>query len=73
MGFGTELQGRTSQEALVKLQDAEIRLLEGMKKCLTHRIKCDRDYAQALTTMVNIAQRVENAELQTPLFQVCRS
>ena len=71
MGFGTELQSQQSHEALLRLQDAEIRLLECMKKCLTQRIKCDRDYALALTQMVNIAQKVEQAEFsQNPVFLV---
>ena len=70
MGFGADLQGRTSHEALLRLQDTEIRLLENMKKCMTHRIKADRDYTTALGQMVQIAKKFENNEFQSPVFQV---
>jgi len=36
----------------VARQDAELRLLENMKRCLSLRIKCDREYAIALNTVV---------------------
>ena len=70
MGFGTELQRRESHEALLKLQDAEIRLLENMKQCLNLRIKSDRDYAKALTNVCNCAQKFENSDFNSPIFQV---
>ncbi len=71
MGFDTELQGRTSHEALLSLQDAEIRLLETMRKCLVQRVKSDREYAMGLNTMVSMAHKVDNmGEFTTPVFQV---
>ncbi|XP_064645641.1 tyrosine-protein kinase Fer-like isoform X2 [Lineus longissimus] len=69
MGFGTELQRKESHEALLKLQDAEIRLLENMKQCLNLRIKSDRDYAKALTNVCNCAQKFENSDFNSPIFQ----
>ena len=52
MGFSSSLQGEAAHEALVARQDAELRLLENMKRCLSLRIKCDREYAIALNTVV---------------------
>ena len=50
MGFSSNLQGAT--EALLARQDGEIRLLENMKRCLTLRIKADREYAINLNGFV---------------------
>ena len=62
MGFGTELQGRESHDALIQIQDTELRLLENMKSCLSKRIEGDRKYIQALTAFVQTAQKIENTE-----------
>ena len=70
MGFGTDLQGKASHEALLRVQDAEIRLLENMKQCFNRRIKSDRDYALSLYGVIQQAQRIENSEFTTPMFQV---
>lgn len=71
MGFDTELQSQSSHESLLKLQDTEIRLLETIKKCVTQRVKCDRDYAQSLTALSNIAGKFDNPEnFSSPLFKV---
>ena len=52
MGFSSSLQGETAHEALLARQDAELRLLENMKRCLALRIKCDREYAISLNTAI---------------------
>lgn len=52
MGFSA-LQGKGVHEALLARQDSEIRLIETMRRCLSQKAKCDRDYA---TAMVNVAQ-----------------
>ncbi|CRL07875.1 CLUMA_CG020915, isoform B [Clunio marinus] len=52
MGFSA-MQGKGVHEALLARQDAEIRLIETMRRCLSQKAKCDRDYATAL---VNVAQ-----------------
>ena len=71
MGFGTELQGSSSHEALLTLQDNEIRVLENIRKCLSMRIKCDRDYSAQLSQMVATAQRLEvNKDYETPVYKV---
>ena len=44
MGFSSALQGSASHEAILIRIDAELRLLENMKRCLGLRIKSDRKY-----------------------------
>ena len=60
MGFSSSLQGPASHEALLARQDAEIRLLENMKRCLGLRIKADREYAVALNSFA--LQAAKNME-----------
>ncbi|XP_006872321.1 PREDICTED: tyrosine-protein kinase Fer-like [Chrysochloris asiatica] len=54
MGFGSELQN--SHEAVLKLQDWELRLLETVKKFMALRIKSDKEYA---TTLQNLCNQVD--------------
>ena len=70
MGFSTELQGQASHEALLRLQETEIQLLEVVKRCVVQRVKCDRDYASAISAMLVTAHKFDNAEFETPTFQV---
>ncbi|KAG8456325.1 hypothetical protein GDO86_002204 [Hymenochirus boettgeri] len=51
MGFGTEL--KCSHDALLKLQDWELRILESVKKFMSLRIKSDKEYASALQNLCN--------------------
>ncbi|XP_068103518.1 tyrosine-protein kinase Fer [Hyperolius riggenbachi] len=51
MGFGKDL--RFSHDALLKLQDWELRLLETVKKFMALRIKSDKDYASTLQNLCN--------------------
>lgn len=62
MGFSTDLQDAFSHEALVSLQEAELRLLENMKKCIILRAKCDRDYAASLTMVSAQAQKLDQSK-----------
>ena len=62
MGFSAALQGTAAHEALLARQDAELLLLENMRRCLALRIKCDRDYAVALNTVV----------FQSGKFELCK-
>ena len=52
MGFSIALQGPAAHEALLARQDAELLLLENMRRCLALRIKCDREYSIALNAVV---------------------
>ena len=51
MGFGSDL--RNSQEAVLELQDWEVRLLETVKKFMALRIKSDKEYAYTLQNLCN--------------------
>ncbi|XP_053387750.1 tyrosine-protein kinase Fer-like isoform X4 [Mercenaria mercenaria] len=62
MGFGTDFQGRESHDALLRIQDTEIRLLENMKSCLHKRIEGDRKYLHSLTSFVQLAMKMEDTE-----------
>ncbi|XP_043273873.1 tyrosine-protein kinase Fer isoform X2 [Venturia canescens] len=59
MGFSTTLQGQSSHEALLGRQDAEIKLLETMRRCLTTKVKSDREYASAISSLTVQGKKVE--------------
>lgn len=54
MGFGSDL--KNSHEAVLKLQDWELRLLETVKKFMALRIKSDKEYA---STLQNLCHQVD--------------
>nr|CAD7429172.1 unnamed protein product [Timema monikensis] len=62
MGFSTNLQGRAAHEALLCRQEAELRLLTTMRGCLVNKIKCDRQYADALASVVVQGRKIEKTE-----------
>ena len=62
MGFSSALQGQTAHEALLVRQDAELRLLETMKRCLAQKVKCDKEYAIALTTVAQQGLKVDRSD-----------
>ncbi|XP_053632770.1 tyrosine-protein kinase Fer isoform X4 [Cherax quadricarinatus] len=59
MGFSASLQGERSHTALLARQDAELRLLDTMRRVLVARAKCDRDYAAALTHLAHTAAKMD--------------
>ncbi|KAK5649914.1 hypothetical protein RI129_000943 [Pyrocoelia pectoralis] len=62
MGFSTNLQGRSAHEALLLRQDAELRLLETMKRCMILKVKCDREYAVALSAAVTQGLKIDRSD-----------
>lgn len=62
MGFSSNLQGKAAHEALLCRQDAELRLLDTMRRCLANKVKCDREYAVAITSVALQGQKLERAE-----------
>ncbi|XP_037027002.1 tyrosine-protein kinase Fer isoform X2 [Bradysia coprophila] len=62
MGFSSLLQGRAAHEALLVRQDAELRLLDTMKRCLTQKVKCDKEYAIALTAASQQGLKIDRAD-----------
>jgi len=73
MGFSSSLQGDSAHEALITRQDAELRLLENMKRCITLRVKCDREYSIALNSVVLQAQKMDKVEMAGSLVAQCWS
>ncbi|KAG2466469.1 FER kinase, partial [Polypterus senegalus] len=59
MGFGRDL--RNSNEALLKLQDWEIKLLETVKKFMSLRVKSDKEYASLLQNIIQQVDKHENS------------
>ncbi|XP_059478852.1 tyrosine-protein kinase Fer isoform X2 [Neocloeon triangulifer] len=65
MGFSTALQGQGAHEVLLQRQDAELRLLDTMRRCLASKLKCDRDFAQGVAGVAAQATKRDwNDELQ---------
>lgn len=62
MGFSSAVQGRVAHEAILLRQDAEIRLLDTMKRCLASKVKCDREYALALSSVASQGMKMDRAE-----------
>ncbi|XP_070168524.1 tyrosine-protein kinase Fer isoform X3 [Polyergus mexicanus] len=62
MGFSTSLQGQASHEALLARQDAEIKLLETMRRCLTMKVKSDREYASTVSSFIVQGKKIERSE-----------
>lgn len=62
MGFSAALQGKAAHEALLCRQDAELRLLDLMRRCVQSKARSDRDYALALGALVQQGLKVERAE-----------
>lgn len=51
MGFSSELCTPQGHGVLQQMQEAELRLLEGMRKWMAQRVKSDREYAGLLHHM----------------------
>lgn len=62
MGFSSALQGKSAHDALLSRQDAELRLLEIMKRCLLQKVKCDKEYAIALTAAAQNGLKIDRAD-----------
>ncbi|XP_062998940.1 tyrosine-protein kinase Fes/Fps [Elgaria multicarinata webbii] len=59
MGFGLQLGCPEGHSALLQLQEAELRLLEGLRKWMAQRAKSDREYAALLHQMHCLAGKQE--------------
>uniref|UniRef100_A0A8C5M5A2 Tyrosine-protein kinase n=1 Tax=Leptobrachium leishanense TaxID=445787 RepID=A0A8C5M5A2_9ANUR len=63
MGFGTAFSCSNGHNALLRLQDTELKLMESMKKWLLQRSKSDKEYASLLHQMFTL---VEKQDLSSP-------
>uniref|UniRef100_A0A7M4EFH6 Tyrosine-protein kinase n=1 Tax=Crocodylus porosus TaxID=8502 RepID=A0A7M4EFH6_CROPO len=61
MGFGSDL--KYSHDALLKLQDWELRLLEAVKKFMAMRVKSDKEYASTLQNLCNQVDKESTFQL----------
>ncbi|GBP15007.1 Tyrosine-protein kinase Fer [Eumeta japonica] len=62
MGYASSVTGRAAHEALLARQDAELRLMETMKRCLLAKMKSDREYALALSAAAAQGQKMDKCE-----------
>lgn len=62
MGFSANLQGKIAHEALLSRQDAELRLLDSMKRCIILKVKSDRDYAVALSAVASQGLKIDRSD-----------
>ncbi|XP_046805562.1 tyrosine-protein kinase Fer isoform X2 [Lucilia cuprina] len=62
MGFSSALQGRAAHEALVVRQDAELRLMEIMKRTMQLKAKNDKEYAIGLAAVAQQGLKIDRAD-----------
>ncbi|XP_070618125.1 tyrosine-protein kinase Fes/Fps isoform X2 [Erythrolamprus reginae] len=70
MGFGVALGCAEGHGALLRLQEAEVRLLEGLRKWMAQRAKSDREYAALLHQMHSLAGKQETGRQPLPSGQI---
>lgn len=71
MGFSSELCSPQGHGAVQQMQEAELRLLEGMRKWMAQRVKSDREYAGLLHHMsLQDCGAQSRGGLNSPLSQV---
>lgn len=62
MGFSANLQGKIAHEALLSRQDAELRLLESMKRCILLKVRSDREYAVGLGSVATQGLKIDRGD-----------
>ncbi|XP_046967353.1 tyrosine-protein kinase Fer isoform X3 [Vanessa cardui] len=62
MGYASNGAGRAAHEALLARHDAELRLMETMKRSLQAKMKSDREYALALSAAAAQGQKMDKCE-----------
>ncbi|XP_068155773.1 tyrosine-protein kinase Fer isoform X3 [Drosophila tropicalis] len=62
MGFSSALQSRAAHEALIVRQDAELRLMETMKRSIQMKAKCDKEYSISLTAVAQQGLKIDRAD-----------
>ncbi|KAH9502181.1 hypothetical protein Btru_070318 [Bulinus truncatus] len=66
MGFGKDMKGKQSHDAILRIQDAEIRLLESVQQFIINRVDNDKKYVTGLGRMLHTAMKSasENSEFK---------
>lgn len=62
MGFGDDLWCPQAHEAVVRLLDSELHLMEVMKKWMGQRAKSERDFAAQLHHMTCLVEKMERSQ-----------
>ncbi|XP_062703227.1 tyrosine-protein kinase Fer isoform X3 [Aedes albopictus] len=62
MGFSSALQGRAAHEALLNRQEAELKLLDTMKRCMIQKSKCDKEYAASLVAVTQQGLKIDRTD-----------
>ncbi|XP_055381518.1 tyrosine-protein kinase Fer isoform X2 [Condylostylus longicornis] len=62
MGFSSALQSRAAHEAIIGRQEAELRLMELMKRSIQMKAKCDREYAVSLAGVAQQGLKIDRAD-----------
>lgn len=72
MGFSSELCSPQGHGAVQQMQEAELRLLEGMRKWMAQRVKSDREYAGLLhhMSLQDSGGQSRGISPQSPISQV---
>ena len=70
MGFSSALQGPASHDAILLRIDAELRLLENMRRCVGIRIKSDSKFLQhpGRLSIGNFGKNIEKIKYQQTLL-----
>ncbi|XP_063781931.1 tyrosine-protein kinase Fes/Fps isoform X2 [Pseudophryne corroboree] len=61
MGFATEFNCPDGHDALLRLQDSELKLMESMKKWIMQRAKSDKEYASQLHQMFTLTEKLDQS------------
>ncbi|KAM4036789.1 tyrosine-protein kinase Fes/Fps isoform 2-T3 [Anomaloglossus baeobatrachus] len=75
MGFATEFSCPNGHNALLRLQDSELKLMECMRKWMIQRSKSDKEYASQLHQMFTLIEKLDQSsvsglpEYTSPLSQ----
>ncbi|GFN98062.1 tyrosine-protein kinase [Plakobranchus ocellatus] len=64
MGFGKDMKGRASHEAMLRVQDSEIRLLDTIHHFVVARAENDKKYATGLSRMLAATFKSDNSEFK---------
>ncbi|XP_040270046.1 tyrosine-protein kinase Fes/Fps [Bufo bufo] len=63
MGFAAEFSFPDGHNALLRLQDSELKLMECMRKWMIQRTKSDREYASQLHQMFTLIEKLDQSPI----------
>ncbi|XP_040198419.1 tyrosine-protein kinase Fes/Fps [Rana temporaria] len=63
MGFATDFICPNGHNALLRLQDSELKLMESLRKWMIQRVKSDKEYATQLHQMFTMIEKLDQAPI----------